>query len=67
MISNVSVIFDNINYQPLFSLLIADIYGNAINSLNASSLSSFDIQLTGDIFTSSNPILFLEDTNTIGN
>jgi hypothetical protein len=58
---------DSKNYKPIFSLLLADNYGNAMKEFNASEQSKFSLKLTGDIFTESDPIAMEQDSEPLGN
>jgi len=51
MTPGVSVSWDNANYQPLLRLMVADIYGNPMETTSSVDTSLFSIYITGDIFT----------------
>jgi len=56
---------DNINDVPQYRILASDLYGNLYPSFPSNAVSNFSATLTGDVFTSSNPIHY-QFTRAVG-
>lgn len=67
MTPGVSVSWDNANYQPLLRLMVADIYGNPMETTSSVDTSLFSIYITGDIFSEAKPLSFVKDQSSENN